>query len=290
MRDEFSERVKTTLALRVGYHCSNPECPTITSGPAYDPQKSVIIGVAAHITAASPGGPRYDSTLSPEERKGPENGIWLCQSCAKLIDSDERRYTCDVLYKWKRDAEARALRSIEGGSFPTVGWEERPSVSLLANQVDHLAALLSEEADRGTEQALEGWREGRRDEAVRWVAKWKDDTATWLSLLPERKAKILCLAARLELDVGNIDRAEQLADEAKQLAPAQSQARLRALIARRRGESERALALLENEQDIESLNLKAALLLEVGRTDEGLAILSFSGQGSNSNDKSQAKC
>lgn len=61
-----------------------------------------------HITAASPGGPRYDSRLSPGERSEHENGIWLCQNCAKLIDNDAVRFTVDVLRKWKSGAEAEA--------------------------------------------------------------------------------------------------------------------------------------------------------------------------------------
>ena len=42
----------------------------------------------AHICAAAQGGPRYDASMTPEERKSFENGIWLCQSCSKLIDTD----------------------------------------------------------------------------------------------------------------------------------------------------------------------------------------------------------
>jgi tetratricopeptide (TPR) repeat protein len=73
----------------------------------------ISIGVAAHITAASPGGPRYDANLTPEQRSHPDNGIWLCQSCAKLIDNDPERYTVAVLREWKVSAEERALKEIE---------------------------------------------------------------------------------------------------------------------------------------------------------------------------------
>ena len=70
-----------------------------------DPSKAVNVGVGAHIIAASPGGPCYDPSLSREERSGHKNGIWLCQTCAKLIDNDPARFTVDVLRKWKSDAE-----------------------------------------------------------------------------------------------------------------------------------------------------------------------------------------
>jgi hypothetical protein len=114
MRDDFPQAVKDMLAKRVGYRCCNPGCHKLTSGPHENPQKSVNIGVAAHITAAAPGGKRYDPNLSPEERKAIENGIWLCQSCGKLIDSDEQKYSVELLLGWKQDAEQRASSEIEG--------------------------------------------------------------------------------------------------------------------------------------------------------------------------------
>jgi hypothetical protein len=85
MGDDFSERVKRALGSRVGNLCSNPECRALTSGPQEDPAKALNIGVAAHITAASPGGQRYDSDLLPDERSGPSNGIWLCQNCLHFL-------------------------------------------------------------------------------------------------------------------------------------------------------------------------------------------------------------
>src|SRR5574337_850887 len=112
MRDDFTEDVKRAIANRVAHHCSNPECQAETSGPQLDPTKTLNVGVAAHITAASTGGPRYDSSLSSEERSHPNNGIWLCQTCAKLVDNDPLRYSADLLRKWKSKAEDAAFSEI----------------------------------------------------------------------------------------------------------------------------------------------------------------------------------
>jgi hypothetical protein len=109
MRDDFGEEIKRTISNRVNNRCSNPDCCTSTSGPQLDPEKSLNIGVAAHITAASVGGPRYDSSFSPEQRKHASNAIWLCQNCAKLVDNDQRRFPESLLRKWKQSAEASAL-------------------------------------------------------------------------------------------------------------------------------------------------------------------------------------
>jgi hypothetical protein len=113
VRDDFSIETKDLLAKRVGYRCSNPNCRQQTSGPNSDIQKVVNIGVAAHIKAASAGGKRFDVKQTSEERKNIENGIWLCQNCAKLIDSDELKYTVELIKKWKQHSEEAALLSIE---------------------------------------------------------------------------------------------------------------------------------------------------------------------------------
>ena len=129
MRDEFTKPVVETLAKRVGNRCSNPGCRKRTSGPHTEDEKALNVGVAAQITAASPGGPRYDPTLTPEQRQSIGNGIWLCQSCGKLVDNDEARYTKETLLCWKLDAEQEALRQIEAAGQPSDLYFENTEVS-----------------------------------------------------------------------------------------------------------------------------------------------------------------
>lgn len=111
-RDEFPMRIKRAVASRVAQLCSNPECSAATAGPQSNPEESVNIGVAAHISAAAPGGPRYNPRLTPQERSAAANAIWLCQNCAKLIDTDVVRFSEAVLLKWKRDAELEAKHKL----------------------------------------------------------------------------------------------------------------------------------------------------------------------------------
>ncbi len=115
MRDDFSAATKELLAKRVSYFCSNPNCRHATSGPQADPSGAVNLGVAAHISAASPGGPRYDEELSAEQRSDSSNGIWLCQTCAKMIDNDPIRFNRSVLEGWKRAAERAAAVALDQG-------------------------------------------------------------------------------------------------------------------------------------------------------------------------------
>src|SRR5262245_49442036 len=114
MRDDFSASTKDLLARRVGFHCSNPRCDRVISGPDSTGSKAVNIGVAAHISGASPGGPRFDASLTSDQRISAENGIWLCGICAKLIESDVAKYTQEVLVDWKETAEHFAAAKIQG--------------------------------------------------------------------------------------------------------------------------------------------------------------------------------
>lgn len=112
-RDNFSAATKELLAKRVRYRCSNPNCRKTTIGPSSEGDKIINIGVAAHIKAAAFGGKRFDIRMTKEERCGINNGIWLCQSCSKLIDSDAKKYTVELLHSWKRDAEHQTAMEVE---------------------------------------------------------------------------------------------------------------------------------------------------------------------------------
>ena len=135
MADDFPQAVKDTLAKRVGFRCSRPDCRATTSGPHSDPSKVVNVGVACHITAASEGGPRYDAGLTSEQRKHVENGIWLCQTHSKLIDNDTVRFTVDVLRRWKQTSEQMTQQELDAmtssGSRDLLGTSGRLTAILL---------------------------------------------------------------------------------------------------------------------------------------------------------------
>lgn len=106
LRDDFSEKTKRTAAERVGFLCSNPDCRSLTIGTSDMSNESVAkVGVAAHICAAAPGGPRYDVNMTPEERASIDNCIWLCPTHSVHIDRDVKRYPKELLIQWKKEAE-----------------------------------------------------------------------------------------------------------------------------------------------------------------------------------------
>ncbi len=147
-RDDFSLATKETLAKRVGWRCSNPSCHKLTSGPHEEAHKSINIGVAAHITAAAPGGKRYDVSLSSEQRKSIENGMWLCQNCGKLIDSDEHEYSVRVLLSWKREAERQAKLEVEQSASQTSFRSPINACTLTFNFQDYLDTIVANQSQK----------------------------------------------------------------------------------------------------------------------------------------------
>lgn len=115
-RDNFRQPVIRQIAQRAGYRCSSPSCLRPTIGPDGG-DNTASIGVAAHITAAAEGGPRYNQNLTTDERSAPENGIWLCQTCSRLIDVDLISYPIEKLREWKTLAEMRAYLGLRGFSI-----------------------------------------------------------------------------------------------------------------------------------------------------------------------------
>ena len=122
--------------MRVGWLCSAPCCRRHTVGSNSDGSGEVDVGVAAHITAAAPGGPRYDTSLTSEQRKSAANGIWLCAVHARVVDSDPK-YTVQVLHQWKADAQSDSWRRLHNsespqGYVPQPESEEEPNTRVRA--------------------------------------------------------------------------------------------------------------------------------------------------------------
>ena len=112
-RANFTKSTIEILAKRVAFKCSNPSCTRDTTGPNKNHSKATNIGVAAHIYAASKGGPRFNDSMNHSDRKSINNGIWLCANCSILIDRDYLKYTAELLYKWKYHAEKVAALNLE---------------------------------------------------------------------------------------------------------------------------------------------------------------------------------
>lgn len=72
----------------------------------------MYIYIGAHIAAAAAGGPRYDPTMTADERSSATNGMWLCSNCHDTIDRDPATYPTPVLKQMKKDAEDRVRKEL----------------------------------------------------------------------------------------------------------------------------------------------------------------------------------
>jgi len=134
-RDDFPKSVKEAVAKRAAYLCSRPDCRVPTIGPHTDPSKASSVGLAAHITAAARGGPRYDPSLTAPQRSAPDNAIWLCALHGREVDTDPPRYTVHELRAWKAMAERDAANALgQTVSSPTADAATSVSGAALRDQ------------------------------------------------------------------------------------------------------------------------------------------------------------
>lgn len=135
--DDFKPEIKNKLAERAANICSNPSCNQITIGPDNsNPLKSTKVGIASHICAASPGGPRYDMSQTPAVRRSISNGIWLCGTCSILIDKNNGYdYPADHLRKWKADHEKLIKECLEGSKRVMFSFRTQTDQSLTCRKI-----------------------------------------------------------------------------------------------------------------------------------------------------------
>lgn len=133
-RDDFDSKTIDALAKRASYICSNPDCRALTICPSdVNIEKYLYVGKAAHITSAAINGPRYDATLTPEQRRSIENGIFLCATCADMIDKNNGAdFSVDQLKQWKSQHESWVRGSLNRSmnSLLLSPDEERPIIDI----------------------------------------------------------------------------------------------------------------------------------------------------------------
>ncbi|EJL65719.1 HNH endonuclease [Flavobacterium sp. CF136] len=127
MNPDFNKNTIDTLAKRAAFMCSNPDCRVLTVGPNSDPEKSTKIGEAAHIYGARIGSKRYIHTMTDPARAEITNSIWLCRNCHKLIDTDEQKYSANILFAWREKHEEFISTSL-GNNTDHIIYNEQISI------------------------------------------------------------------------------------------------------------------------------------------------------------------
>ena len=154
MRDNFTPGTKRTLSQRSGGRCSFPGCDKLCWLPGEGPSKAASVGVAAHICAASIDAPRFDINQTHEERKDISNAIYMCQNHAHEIDTDETRFTVEILKDWKERHESQVRGQADGkwllpkielkkGIGITLSGEEKSVITeeTINNRIEHTVTV-----------------------------------------------------------------------------------------------------------------------------------------------------
>lgn len=90
-----------------GNECAHPDC----NRKLIAEDGISIVSKICHIAAASKNGPRYDVSMTIDERRGFDNLLLLCDEHHVMIDNKENEgiYPTPLLKKWKSDHEKKVL-------------------------------------------------------------------------------------------------------------------------------------------------------------------------------------
>lgn len=83
------------LFARSGNKCALPRCAAVLVEGEH------VIAEICHIRARRKAGPRFDPTLSAEERDSFGNLLLLCPTCHTLVDKDRESYSTELLTQIK---------------------------------------------------------------------------------------------------------------------------------------------------------------------------------------------
>lgn len=96
MREPKPSTIKRLFALS-GNRCAFPQChlPIVEDS-------GTVTGIVCHIKARSRGGPRFDPKQTDEDRHSFGNLMLLCARHSKVIDSEPKKFTVDLLCEIKQ--------------------------------------------------------------------------------------------------------------------------------------------------------------------------------------------
>lgn len=109
MKEPSLATIKHLFALSCN-RCAYPQCalPLVEAN-------GVVTGIICHIKARSPKGPRYDKKQTAEQRHHADNLILLCSRHSKIIDSDAKTYSVELLKEMKEIHERNGSIDLPNG-------------------------------------------------------------------------------------------------------------------------------------------------------------------------------
>ena len=128
MREDISARDLKILFMSSGGYCAIPECRRKLLVDETGNDDESIIAQMAHISGKKPGAPRYDKSMTDEDRNSHTNLILVCNNCHKVIDDQPNTYTVEKLHEIK-DAHKRWIQESIKNEVINVTFEELDAVT-----------------------------------------------------------------------------------------------------------------------------------------------------------------
>lgn len=136
MSSTINPTVAKILALKSGNLCAFPDCKQKLAVDGNNINGASVLGEMAHIAGEKPSAQRYDPNMTPQERNGLDNLIYLCPTHHTQIDKPGNTYTVQDIALWKKKHEARIDQAVMN-CVPDVSFAELEIVTkALADGVD----------------------------------------------------------------------------------------------------------------------------------------------------------
>lgn len=102
---DYTDRTLKRLHTLSGNQCACPEC----TKPLIARDRKTVVSKICHIEGASKNGPRYNPSMTDNDRRHYDNLILLCDECHDIIDNpdNEKKYPTPLLKQWKKDHEGK---------------------------------------------------------------------------------------------------------------------------------------------------------------------------------------
>lgn len=111
---QYKPRTVRKLDTLSGNKCAAPGCPRALIAR----DKESIVSKICHIEAANPKGPRYNPSMSDDDRRHFNNLILLCDECHIIIDNkdNESKYPVQLLKDWKMAHESKQIERLNSNT------------------------------------------------------------------------------------------------------------------------------------------------------------------------------
>ena len=147
------------------------------------------------------------------------------------------------------------------------------AMGLIGSEFETITSIVSREIGEKIESIRELNRQGRTSEALDRVNQLRQDQS-WDYLDKPLQAKILRVAAALTLSkIADTQEAQRLADGAAVNDPQADETFIRTLLRYYKQGAADALLAIPQPFDLDTLNLKAAILVELGQVDEVILLI-----------------